>query len=134
MDRLRAYILIGIAGIERELARLALLRAQGQPEGHTMARDMRSLGKEVALFRSESDDAAGKLFDRIDAVRARRDAALKRTHSTLDVEDQAIGDVEKFTSDLERANGGPPLDASPAASRPELPEPQKSWQGASDKK
>ncbi len=40
-----------------------------------MARDMASLGNAVGLFRLEGDQAAGKLFERMDDIRARRDAA-----------------------------------------------------------
>lgn len=109
-----------------------------------MARDMRSLASAVAMFKHESDVEAEKLFDRMDGVRVRRDRALGKTHAHIDAEERSIGDVESFVADLERSNGGPPLDDSPPPSAssapsapsvsppvqsepPGLPEPHASW-------
>lgn len=72
-----------------------------------MARNLASLETELGILESELDDAAGKVFDKMDAVRARAPDVFKRTHARVDGHAQTVDRVDKLLTSLDRANERP---------------------------
>jgi hypothetical protein len=77
-----------------------------------MPRDLQSLETELGMFESEMDDEAAKVFDKIDAVRARAPEIFKRTHARLDEKAKSVDRVDALLSSLDRSNSRPTLPAS----------------------
>ena len=73
-----------------------------------MTSPLQGLGQKLSKLKHDSELDAQKLSDRIDAVAARKDAALSKTHGALDGQEKDIADVEGFVAEIEKAtNGGP---------------------------
>lgn len=77
-----------------------------------MARDLQSLEMEIGKFSSEMDDAAGKVFDHMDAVRAKAGDVFKRTHDRVDAHGKTVDRVDALISNLDRSNQNPTLPGS----------------------
>lgn len=83
-----------------------------------MARDLQSLETALGTFESEMDDAAAKVFDKIDAVRARAPDVFKRTHARVDAKAATVDRVDALLTSLDRSNHNPTSAGSPSGSAP----------------
>ena len=72
-----------------------------------MARDLESLETAVGLFESDMNDEAGKVFDRLDAVRAKAPDIFKRVHARIDAKAKTVERVDALLTNLDRSNGPP---------------------------
>lgn len=103
MDRLRAGILIAHARVERERLRLEIARLRGKE----MARDLQSLEMGVGQFVSDMDDEAAKVFDQMDAVRAKAGDVFTRTKGRIAAKAATVDNVDKLITSLDRSNSSP---------------------------
>ena len=77
-----------------------------------MARDLQSLEMEIGKFESDMDNEAGKVFDAMDAVRARAPDVFKRTHARIGAKAATVDRVDALLASLDRANANPTSAAS----------------------
>jgi hypothetical protein len=108
MDRLRAFVLVHHAIVERQI----------------MSMKLRGLTSSLAQLHHDLDAQAEKLTDRIAVTKDRGAAVFAQAHKRLDGAAQDLAEVDKLLSDLENTNGGPILDDSSESS---VPHPQASW-------
>lgn len=73
------------------------------------------------MFEHNMEDGAGKLMNKIEAVEARGLAALAKGDVKVDAKATLVGEIEKYVTALEGANGGDPLDDSSATSDASAP-------------
>jgi hypothetical protein len=68
-----------------------------------MASPLQGIGQKLAKLKHDAAFDAEKLGSRIDAVAARKDAAVAKANGGLDVTERDIADVEAFAADIEQA-------------------------------
>ncbi len=74
----------------------------------TMASPLQGFGQKLSKLKHDTEFDATKLAARVDALAARKDAAMAKSTKYLDGHEQDIVDIEKFVTEVEQAtNGGP---------------------------
>lgn len=98
MDRLRAFVLV------HHLILIECARAERAKREARMARDLASLEMALGMFESDMDKEAEKVFDSMDAVRAKAGDVFKRTQARVASSAATVDRVDKMVSSLDRAN------------------------------
>lgn len=121
MDRLRAFILIHHAIVQRERLRLRAVVSEGR-----MTPNVRAVAGAMAKLRHGLDKHAVDLLKRIPAIDEAASGAFKDAHAELDASEAAVKEVTDFVADMRKgSNGGPSLGNSEEPSK----EPQASMRG-----
>jgi hypothetical protein len=74
----------------------------------TMTSPLQGIGQKLKKLKHDAELDANKLGQRIDAVAARKDAAITGANKAVDGQETDIKDIEDFVTDIEKATNGPP--------------------------
>lgn len=136
MDRLRAFVLIEHAKVQRERLALRVAQLEGHPN---MTPNFKGLATSFAQLRMAIEQQAQDALAELPTVQAAATAEIKRAGKNLADVKNFTSELKQFNDSVEGSNGGPSLAGSQPASPQQppqsgsgqdpKPQPQAGWAG-----